>query len=151
VIVASTSGDVLADYLVNCAGLWANRLLAPLGIEVPVTALAAPPAPGQPPAGTPPGQRPQNPSGPGNPQVRKPPTPDDDDDDDDDDDVVNDPLARLFESGSGPGHSNGPIIGVASKKKGKAMSSYFGLDSYEDWIFIYIPRQIPVLPTRVSQ
>jgi hypothetical protein len=75
----------------------------------------------------------------------------DDDDDDDDDDVSNDPLARLFESGSGPGHSNGPIIGVVSKKKGKAMNFYFGLDRYEDWIFIYIPRNIPVVPNQRSQ
>jgi len=98
-----------------------------------------------------PGQRlPPSPANPGNPQVRRPgQTPDDDDDDDDDDDVSNDPLARLFESG--PGHSNAPIIGVVSKKKGKAMSSYFGLDNYEDWIFIFIPRNAPVIPTGRSQ
>ena len=109
----------------------------------------------QPPGVAVPGQRtpptPGAPGAPGNPQVRRPGQTSDDDDDDDDDDVSNDPLARLFESGSGPGHGNGPIIGVVSKKKGKSMSSYFGLDRYEDWIFIYIPRNIPVMPTQRSQ
>ena len=50
-----------------------------------------------------------------------------------------DPLANLFKGGS-PGHSNIPIIGVAPKRKGKAMTAYFGLENYEDWVFIYIPR-----------
>jgi type II secretory pathway pseudopilin PulG len=112
------------------------------------------PLPNQPPAGAAPGQRvPPTPATPGNPEVRRPgqpPDEEDDDDDDDDDDVSNDPLARLFQSGS-PGHSNAPIIGVVSKKKGKAMSSYFGLDNYEDWIFIYIPKTMPTAPSRVSQ
>ena len=74
---------------------------------------------------------------------------DDDDDDDDDDDVPNDPLANLFKSGS-PGQSNIPIIGVAPKKKGKAMTAYFGLENYEDWVFIYIPRNIQQLQAPVS-
>jgi hypothetical protein len=106
-----------------------------------------------PPASAGPGQRiPPTPPTPGNPpQVRRPGQTSDDDDDDDDDDVSNDPIARLFESGSGPGHGNGPIIGVISKKKGKAMGSYFGLDRYEDWIFIYIPRNISIAPVRPSQ
>lgn len=110
------------------------------------------PAPNQPPAGVTPGQRvPPTPADPGNPQTRRPgqadPDPDDDDDDDED---SNDPISQLFKSGS-PGHSNGPIVGVVSKKKGKAMGTYFGLENYEDWIFMYIPRNIPTAPTRVSQ
>lgn len=94
----------------------------------------------------PPTSNPPNPTGPPRPlpgQVR-PPTQNtgDDDDDDDDDDVSTDPLAHLFRSDA-PGHSNAPIVGVASKKKGQAMNSYFGLDNYEDWIFLYIPKVVP--------
>jgi hypothetical protein len=99
------------------------------------------------PATNPPNQ--QNPN-PGNSQIRPPQNKgDDDDDDDDDDDVPNDPLASLFTSGS-PGQGNIPIIAVAPKKKGKAMTAYFGLENYEDWVFIYIPRnmqQLPPLPS----
>ena len=93
------------------------------------------------PATNPPNQ--QNPPPiPGGSQIRPLPNKgDDDDDDDDDDDVPNDPLANLFKSGS-PGQSNAPIIGVAPKKKGKAMTAYFGLENYEDWVFIYIPRNM---------
>lgn len=40
------------------------------------------------------------------------------------------------------GHSNRAIVGVAPKKKGKAMNNYFGLDNYEDWVFIYIPKNL---------
>jgi len=113
--------------------------------------ITPPPLQNQPPGAAAPGQRtPPGSTDPGNPQVRRPgQTTDDDDDDDDDDDVSNDPLAQLFKSGS-PGHSNAPIVGVVSKKKGKSMSSYFGLDNYEDWIFIYIPRNAPVIPTQRS-
>jgi len=104
-------------------------------------------APGQ----TPP-INPVNPANPGKPQA-KPPGQTADDDDDDDDDDINDPLAHLFESGA-PGHSNAPIVGVAPKKKGKAATAYFGLENYEDWIFIYIPKniqQIPGVPLRPAQ
>lgn len=107
--------------------------------------ITPPPPQNQPPGAAAPGQRtPPGSTDPGNPQVRRPgQTSDDDDDDDDDDDASNDPLAQLFKSGS-PGHSNAPIVGVASKKKGKATRTYFGLDNYEDWIFIYIPKPIQV-------
>lgn len=68
---------------------------------------------------------------------------DDDDDDDDDDDSQNDPLAHIFGSGGGlsggPGQTNVPIVGVAPKVKGTALRPLFGLDRYEDWVFIYIP------------
>jgi hypothetical protein len=90
------------------------------------------------------------PPNPGGGQIRPLPNKgDDDDDDDDDDDVPNDPLANLFKSGS-PGQSNIPIIGVAPKRKGKAMTAYFGLENYEDWVFIYIPRNIQQLQAPVS-
>ena len=102
------------------------------------------------PATNPPNQQnPQNPPNPGNSQIRPPQNKgDDDDDDDDDDDVPNDPLANLFKGS--PGQGNIPIIGVAPKKKGKAMTAYFGLENYEDWVFIYIPRimqQLQPLPS----
>ncbi|PYT08923.1 MAG: hypothetical protein DMF60_03530 [Acidobacteria bacterium] len=129
------------------------QLAGPLQKSVFDKLVPTPPRSQPPPGVAVPGQRtPPTPVTPGNPNVRRPgQTGDDDDDDDDDDDVSNDPISRLFESGSGPGHSNGPIIGVVSKKKGKSMSSYFGLDNYEDWIFIYIPRNAPVLPIQRSQ
>ena len=98
-----------------------------------------------------PGQTPPiiNPANPGNPQTRPPgrqPPPDADDDDDDDDDEVNDPLARFFQSGSGPGQTNSPIVGVAPKKKGRAATAYFGLENFEDWVFIYVPKVVPLMP-----
>jgi type II secretory pathway pseudopilin PulG len=67
-----------------------------------------------------------------------------DDDDDDDDDGVNDPLSHLFESqsSSGPGKSTVPIVGVAPKLKGKAARTLYGLDRYEDWVFIYLPDKL---------
>ena len=102
------------------------------------------PASGGTPGQTPPPISPVNPANPGKPQA-KPPGQTADDDDDDDDDDINDPLAHLFESGA-PGHSNAPIVGVAPKKKGKAATAYFGLENYEDWIFIYIPKSIQQIP-----
>ena len=73
----------------------------------------------------------------------KPKNPNDEDDDDDDDDEpeMNDPLAHLFKSdgGSSSSLSGIPIIGVAPKLKGKASRPLFGLENYEDWVFIYIP------------
>jgi type II secretory pathway pseudopilin PulG len=100
---------------------------------------------------TPPLISPVNPANPGNPQAKPPgQTPEDTDDDDDDDDI-NDPLSHLFESGA-PGHSNAPIVGVAPKKKGKAATAYFGLENYEDWVFIYIPKNIQqIVPSRPGQ
>jgi type II secretory pathway pseudopilin PulG len=83
------------------------------------------------------------PTPPGGAQVappRRPPTGDDDDDDDDDNPT--DPLAHLFDNET-PGHSNAPIVGVASKKKGPAMNAYFGLSNYQEWIFLYIPKVLP--------
>jgi len=61
-----------------------------------------------------------------------------DDDDDDDDDGVTppDPFARFFGQ---QGKDNVPIVGVAPKIKGTAVHSLYGLDKYEEWVFIYIP------------
>jgi type II secretory pathway pseudopilin PulG len=89
------------------------------------------------------GQQPPliNPANPGNPQTRPPGQKPDDLDDDDDDDNINDPLAHLFQTGA-PGQSNAPIVGVAPKKKGKAANTYFGLENYEDWVFIFIPKPV---------
>lgn len=96
----------------------------------------------------PPGQQPPiiNPANPGNTRPKLPgqdPDPDPDDDDDD----INDPFGHLFESG-GPGKSNAPIVGVATKKKGKAANAYFGLENYEEWVFIYLPLT-PLTPIPV--
>jgi hypothetical protein len=88
---------------------------------------------------TPPGAPPQS-TAPGV-QPRPGSTPDEDDDDDDDDEA-NDPLAHLFGQGSsGPGINNTPIVGVAPKLKGQSIRALYGLDHYEDWVFIYIPDQ----------
>lgn len=97
-----------------------------------------------PPGGGASGQPPvPNPANPGNPQTKPPgqTTPDPDEDDDDDDDEPNDPLAHLFPS-DGPGQSNVPIVGVAPKRKGKAANAYFGLENYEEWVFLYIPKNL---------
>lgn len=59
--------------------------------------------------------------------------------DDDDDDDADDPLAHLFGDDQ-PGHSNAPIVGVAPRRKGTATKPYLGLDQYQDWVFIYIPK-----------
>ena len=80
-----------------------------------------------------------NPVNPGNAQPRPGRTPADLDDDEDDDDEINDPLARLFQTDD-PGQGNVPIVGVVPKKKGKAANSYYGLDRYEDWVFIFVPK-----------
>ena len=88
--------------------------------------------------------QPNQPGQPGGQATVRPPgrqNPDPDDDDDDDDEEVNDPLSHLFESHSDSsfGKSTVPIIGVAPKIKGKAARPLYGLERYEDWVFIYIP------------
>ncbi len=93
--------------------------------------------------GQPTDSNPTPPAAPGGSQVAPPRRPaTNDDDDDDDDDNPNDPLAHLFDT-EAPGHSNAPIVGVASKKRGPAMNAYFGLSNYEEWIFLYIPKSLP--------
>jgi len=109
--------------------------------DAPLPSLTPPSPPG-------PGQTPPiiNPANPGNRQVTPPgqrPPVDPEGDGDDNDDDINDPLGRFFESGSGvPGQSNAPIVGVAPRRKGKAATAYFGLENYEDWIFIYVPKVV---------
>ncbi|HSE37325.1 MAG TPA: hypothetical protein VLG74_08490 [Blastocatellia bacterium] len=76
-----------------------------------------------------------NPANPGSPSARPNENPDDPNSDVDD---IVDPLAHLFDSDA-PGKSNAPIVGVAPKRKGKAANAYFGLERYEEWIFIFLP------------
>jgi hypothetical protein len=89
------------------------------------------------PGTTPPAQTPPKPP-------NKNPVLDDDDDDDDDDEdagdglTPNDPLKHLFDTSS-PGSSNAPIVGVAPREKGKAVRPLYGLENYEDWVFLYFP------------
>ena len=99
-----------------------------------------PPA-GQTPAGQPPAGQPSGTSGqaaiggrPGE-QNRTNPTTNPDDDDDDDDGEINDPLANLFRGSS----SNFPIVGVAPKIKGRSVRGLYGLQNYEEWVFLFIP------------
>ena len=89
---------------------------------------------------TAPGQAPPiiNPANPGSPPPRPRQNPNDPDADVDGIDNIVDPLAHLFDTDA-PGRSNAPIVGVASKRKGKAANAYFGLEQYEEWIFIFIP------------
>ena len=39
-----------------------------------------------------------------------------------------------------------PIIGVVTKAKGKSVRTRFGIDRYEEMIFIYLPPQFGVVP-----
>lgn len=81
------------------------------------------------------------------------PNKNDDDDDDDDDDDVNDPLAHLFGGFSGSSNkSNLPIVGVAPRRKGPSIRAFYGLQNYEEWVFIYIPTSPRVnLPNQTGQ
>lgn len=79
----------------------------------------------------------------------RPPQPDDDDDDDDDDEP-NDPLKHLFDNDQ-PGHSNAPIVGVISKRKGPAINAYYGMSNYEEWVFLYIPKILPNIQFQRNQ
>ena len=107
-----------------------------------------------PPASEVPGQQTPpivNPANPGVPPARG----QNPDDPDEGDDVVVDPLAHLFgTSTTSPGLGNVPIVGVAPKRKGRAANAYFGLENYEEWIFMFIPttpQQAPALPPPPGQ
>jgi type II secretory pathway pseudopilin PulG len=54
---------------------------------------------------------------------------------------TDDPLSHIPGLGlsEGPGHSNSPIIGVVPRVKGATMHDLYGLERYEEWVFIYIP------------
>jgi hypothetical protein len=88
----------------------------------------------------------QNPPGTPTPPGTPNPDPTDPDPDgiDPDDPDDNDPLSHIFGSGTpgGPGQSNAPIVGVAPRVKGTALHPMFGLERYEDWVFLYIPKNI---------
>jgi hypothetical protein len=92
------------------------------------------------PGGTPPGAKPRSPNNPG---AQDP----DDLDDDDDDEETNDPLKHLFEE-AGPGSNNIPIVGVAPRAKGKALRPLYGLERYEEWVFMYVPDTTQLRPAR---
>ena len=74
----------------------------------------------------------------------RPPKDPDDDDDDYVDDEVNDPLKHLFEDKFSSGGL--PIVGVAPRVKGKALHPLYGLDRYEDWVFMYVPDTTQMIP-----
>jgi hypothetical protein len=61
--------------------------------------------------------------------------PKDNNPDNDPDDDIDDPLAHLFQGSS----SNLPIVAVAPKAKGRSVRALYGLQNYEEWIFLYIP------------
>lgn len=79
---------------------------------------------------------------------------DDDDDEDEDDDEVVDPLAHIFNRDENEtlGRSSIPIVGVAPRRKGPSVRNYYGLENYEDWVFIFVPdpRQFPQLNPRIN-
>jgi uncharacterized membrane protein YgcG len=112
---ASETGLVIPRIYEEMAGPPPPVILAPQDNTTP-------PGGGNPPASTPPGgSQPQNPQ---NTQDQLNPP---------------DPFAHFFDKDSGPGQSNIPIIGVAPKMKGPSVRTLYGLDSYEQWVFIYIP------------
>jgi hypothetical protein len=109
------------------------------------------PPPGQPPV--PPGQpAPPTPPTGAIPRPGVPADPDDDDSDDDEeeDEEDADPLGHLFGS-DGPGQGNVPIVGVAPRLKGKAIRPLYGLENYEEWVFIFMPRQFQTRPGGINQ
>jgi len=140
---------------------WAAETLIPIPTQYlllaapPQTSVFKPLTPDQPgvapPAGEVEGGRPTPPSVINPPQqVRPPLRPNPNaDDSDTDDDANNDPLGHLF-SDDKPGHSNAPIVGVAPKKKGTATRPYYGLDQYEDWVFLFIPKTAQLLRPGVN-
>ncbi|MEW6213024.1 MAG: hypothetical protein AB1631_32170 [Acidobacteriota bacterium] len=88
---------------------------------------------------TPPtGQSNSNSSPPGNRNASVDPEEEDEDEEEEeeDEDDVDDPLGRFFEPGR---DSNLPIVGVAPKLKGPSIRALWGLKSYDEWVFIYIP------------
>lgn len=60
--------------------------------------------------------------------------PDPDNDDDDDDEQNFDPLGHLIQAGQSI-----PIVAVAPRLKGASVRPLYGMKSYDEWVFIYIP------------
>jgi type II secretory pathway pseudopilin PulG len=114
---AETQQPIPQQYLLLAGPPQKLHLATPSGGDTPQT---------PPPSNTPPNGRPKTPQDPNDPD----PDPNDD---------INDPLAHIFGSSGGPGTSNAPIVGVAPRRKGTALRTLYGLDKYEDWVFIYIP------------
>jgi hypothetical protein len=96
---------------------------------------------GPPAGGVPPGTSPRQPA----PVEVEGDEGDEDDEDDGDELTPNDPLKHLFES-TEPGSNTLPIVGVAPRVKGKAVRTLYGLDRYEDWVFIFVPDTTQVRP-----
>lgn len=108
------------QYLLLAAPPTRLHLASPL---TPITPEPTVPAPG-----TPTGQ-------PGGQVVQRPAEEPDDEEEDEDEDEE-DPLSHLLEGGN----SNLPIIGVAPRVKGAAVRPLYGMKSYEEWVFIFIPQ-----------
>lgn len=47
------------------------------------------------------------------------------------------------------GEATGPVIGVVSKSERKTVRSFYDLESYRDWAFVFIPD--PLLPAAVGE
>ncbi len=56
-----------------------------------------------------------------------------------------------FTFGRGSSNRIGPIIGVISKKKGSSVVAYYGIEKYEEMIFIFIPAAPAGLPGQLQQ
>lgn len=74
----------------------------------------------------------------------------DEEDEDEGDEGIEDPIMNLPQLDK----NNLPIIGVAPRVKGRSIKSLWGLNDYEDWVFIYIPPvnvlQAPPVPQEIG-
>lgn len=61
-------------------------------------------------------------------------------------------VAGTVSGSAGSTVDTGPIIGVTSKARGQTIKLhsdiFFGLDSYEDWFFYYVPPQLQQQPNQ---
>ena len=144
------TGGILSPEMLLIAGppgrTLRNNSLTPATPATPAGQTPGGQTPGaQPPAGQPSGTSGQAPiGGRSGGQNRTNPTTNPNDDDDDDDEEVDDPLAHLFRGSS----TNLPIVGVAPKLKGRSVRGLYGLQNYEEWVFLYIPlRPVTGQPT----
>jgi hypothetical protein len=73
-----------------------------------------------------------------------------DEDEDESDNGAEDPIMNLPQLDK----DNLPIIGVAPRIKGRSIKSLWGLNNYEEWVFIYIPPvsalQVPTVPQEIG-
>jgi hypothetical protein len=112
--------------------------------------LAAPPSKidlGQPAA---PATTPQPAEGRPDAGQKKPGREDSDEDEGEGDSSAGDPLMSLPQLDK----DNLPIIGVAPRAKGRSIKSLWGLNNYEEWVFIHIPPpsapQLPAVPQEIG-